>query len=57
MDYVARPAAGEAGTVRAHFRRDTRETVRRRDPTPPAGKTAVTVLNHYGDEVMKVYSV
>ena len=32
-------------------------TVSRPFPTPRTGKVAVKVINHYGDEVMKVYSV
>ncbi len=32
-------------------------TVSRPFPPPPTGKIAVKVINHYGDEVMKVYPV
>ena len=32
-------------------------TVSRPFPTPKTGKIAVKVINHYGDEVMKVYGV
>ncbi len=32
-------------------------TVNRPFPAPETGKIAVKVINHYGDEVMKVYEV
>ena len=32
-------------------------TVSQRFPRPATGKIAVKVINHYGDEVLKVYSV
>jgi len=32
-------------------------TVSRPFPAPETGKIAVKVINHYGDEVMKVYEV
>jgi len=47
-----------------HFRFDDEEawstlyrTVSRPFPKPTTGKIAVKVINHYGDEVMKVYEV
>jgi adenine-specific DNA-methyltransferase len=32
-------------------------TTSRPFPTPTTGKIAVKVINHYGDEVLKVYEV
>jgi len=31
--------------------------VARRFPKPTTGKIAITVINHYGDEVLKVFEV
>jgi hypothetical protein len=34
-----------------------RTSRRRRGRRPVTGKVAIKVINHYGDEVMKVYAV
>jgi hypothetical protein len=66
-DFVARDEAKPAvrllvmGTnqnreTKAHGRRSTRPRAAPSDP-PATGKIAIKVINHYGDEVLKVYDV
>ena len=57
---------GYLGTDRAHGRRlrlpivawaSLNSTVSRPFPRPASGRIAVKVINHYGDEILKVYGV
>jgi hypothetical protein len=42
--------------LRTHRQR-VNSTVSRPFPRPPTGRIAVKVINHYGDEILKVYGV
>lgn len=52
----AEPRATGTGTTEAAWASLYR-TESRPFPPPETGKIAVKVINHYGDEVMKVYDV
>ena len=54
-------AADEGSTDRAEINEEAwaslYSTVSRRFPKPETSRIAVKVINHYGDEVLKVYGI
>ncbi len=60
-EYQPLRAAGDGGPLRADISEEAWEsvnsTVSRPFPRPSKDKIAIKVINHYGDEVMKVVGV